>query len=788
VGPWSKLRGYAARLALILHFLRWACGEVEDQNVDGESMERAARLVAYFKSHARKVYAVMDADPRLAEARHVFQWLAAHPELMTFTRRDVHQGLRKSKRFENPGNLDAPLKLLEQHGFIRATHVETHFGPGRRPSERFERNPRWVCPQNTQYPQKARSRDSGTPSTPNSEDIEYSEDVPQAVREGPVGAATKGTGIDRPGVCEDLEEMEDLSREPGAAVSAGTAARGRYVLVSDPDGLQVLAQALDESDRIGLDTETTGLNTHTDRMRLLSLATERGTFLIDCFAVDTRPLWPALAEKTLVIHNAAFDVSFLARLGFIAGAVKDTMLLSQILYAGRRESNKLQDCAQRELGRTLDKELQHSNWSGSLTQQQLEYAATDVDVLIPLCKILDAKLTLAGLAATGELECRCLPAIVWLGQAGVAFDTEMWRKLAEAASADAERLAKELDAQSPPREGFLTREGAWDWDSPAQVKEALKAIGIELESTDDDALARAAHPFAELLRNHREARKRCSTYGKDWLKHLGPSGRVFAHWRQIGATSGRMSCSSPNLQQLPRGVYRKCFVAPAGRVLVKADYSQIELRIAAKVSGDAAMLKAYQDGVDLHILTAQRVLKIEDVTKEQRQLAKALNFGLLYGMGAKGFQRYAKSTYHVDLELAQATAYRDAFFNAYPGLRAWHRMVRNTRALETRTLVGRRLHLAENDFDTLRLNAPVQGTGADGLKRALALLWERRGEVPRTFPVLVVHDEIVVETDQDQAHAVSAWLRKAMLDSMVDWLAPVPVEVEVNGARTWGGG
>src|SRR5208337_5365641 len=114
-----------------------------------------------------------------------------------------------------------------------------------------------------------------------------------------------------------------------------------------------------------------------------------------------------------------------------------------------------------------------------------------------------------------------------------------------------------------------------------------------------------AHPIADKVRNHREARKRCSTYGKDWLKHVTSDGRVYANWRQIGAASGRMSCSSPNLQQLPRGEYRRCFVAPPGRVLVKADYSQIELRIAAKISEDAAMLRAYRDGADLHTLTAQ---------------------------------------------------------------------------------------------------------------------------------------------------------------------------------------
>jgi DNA polymerase-1 len=301
---------------------------------------------------------------------------------------------------------------------------------------------------------------------------------------------------------------------------------------------------------------------------------------------------------------------------------------------------------------------------------------------------------------------------------------------------------------------------------------------------DDDSLAKLDHPLAALLRDYRDARKKCTTYGKDWLKHVASDGRVYASWRQLGASSGRMSCSAPNLQQLPRGSYRKCFVAPAGRVLVKADYSQIELRISAKVSGDKNMLTAYQRGDDLHTLTAQRVLGVTSVTKEQRHLAKAVNFGLLYGMGAKGFQAYAKSNYGVEMTLEQAERYRAAFFNAYPGLRRWHRSQKEG-TVETRTLCSRR-RLGVERF-TEKLNTPVQGTGADGLKQALALLWERRDQTPGAFPVLVVHDEIVVECDAGQAETVSAWLREAMVDGFGSWLDPVPVEVEVKTAPTWGG-
>jgi hypothetical protein len=181
VGPWAKFRGYGGRLALIVHFLRWACGELESDraDVDGESMARAVRLVDYFKAHARKVYALIDADPRIADARHVLQWLKDHPEPATFSRRDVHQGLRRNTRFENPENLAAPLKLLEEYGYVRAIPVKGGNRPGRQAAPKFERNPLWVHPQNPQNPQNGVPSANGEAAAGSYEDIEDIEDMPE---------------------------------------------------------------------------------------------------------------------------------------------------------------------------------------------------------------------------------------------------------------------------------------------------------------------------------------------------------------------------------------------------------------------------------------------------------------------------------------------------------------------------------------------------------------------------------------------------------------------------------
>jgi DNA polymerase-1 len=562
-----------------------------------------------------------------------------------------------------------------------------------------------------------------------------------------------------------------------------------YRFVTDRPALDTVRQALDQTDVVALDTETTGLDPTHDRVRLLSLGVDTldgGSFayLIDCQAVDPSPLWADLAGKELVLHNAAFDLAFLHRLGFTpAGTVHDTLLLAQILTAGSDERNTLAACCQRYLDQSLDKECQKSDWSGVLTPWQLEYAARDVLVLRPLLRALESALAAAGLDAAAEIERRCLPAVAWLARGGVPFDRPAWLSLARSAAEEAQRLRGELDGLAPARPGELC--SRWNWASPAQVKQALGLAGCPVDDTTDESLARLDLPLAGLLRKYRETSKRVGTYGSNWLKNVETDGRVYPRWRQIGAASGRMSCASPNMQQIPRGVYRRCVAAPAGRVFVKADFSQVELRIACKVSGDEAMLAAYRRGEDLHTATARAVLNLTEVTKEHRQLAKALNFGLLYGMGAARFRAYARTTYGVNLTLEQAKEYRASFFQSYPGLARWHRRIAAAGCVDTRTLAGRR-RLAVTRYCE-KLNTPVQGTGADGLKRALALLWERRAECPGAFPVLAVHDEIVVECDESQAESATEWLRLAMLEGMAPLIEPVPLEVEVSVCRTWAG-
>jgi DNA polymerase-1 len=302
--------------------------------------------------------------------------------------------------------------------------------------------------------------------------------------------------------------------------------------------------------------------------------------------------------------------------------------------------------------------------------------------------------------------------------------------------------------------------------------------------------------LADLLRRYRAAAKLAGTYGRAWLDFIGADGRIRCLWKQTGAKTGRMASGEPNLQNLPKDpAYRRCFIAPPGRILIRADYSQIELRIVAEVAGEQRMIDAFREGADLHTLTARQLTGRADVTSEERGLAKPVNFGLIYGLGATALARKAKAEYGAAMDKEQAERYREAWFAAWPGITRWHEELRRRRwrqmlgkePAETRTLAERRTIVQKDLWHGARANFIVQGTGGDGIKAALALLWERRGDCLHAIPVLAVHDEIVIEADEDKAAEAAKWLESAMIDAMTPILDPVPCVVEVKQGRTWGG-
>ena len=539
---------------------------------------------------------------------------------------------------------------------------------------------------------------------------------------------------------------------------------------------------------LGLDLETTGLDPIMDKIRLVQLAGKSETDVFDLSQIpiaEFTPVW--VGGSTKIIHNAKFDAGFIwhssdARV--MPEPIFDTMLADQVIY-NRRYPRSLGDLTKEYLDIDLAKELQESDWSDELTSEQLEYAANDAAVLIPLQAAVYTRAEALGLGKILDLENRAIPTLVWMTRAGINFDQDRWNQLRNESDGEAQRHRRELDS--------MVESEPVNWNSTYQVRNTLSALGMNVPDTKHETLEslRDQHPLIPRLIAYREAVKRSRTYGDNWTKFVHPAtGRIHADWRQIGAETGRMSCARPNLQNLPRNPrYRSCFRAAPGAVLVKADYSQIELRLAAEIAGDVRMIRAFKEGQDLHSLAATLITNdkaVEAVTPEQRQLAKAVNFGLIYGMSAKRLAEYANTNFGVTLTETEAADIRNRYFSAFPDLQAWHR--RQSRLRVTRTVLGRRRSIKPVNGRTpytQLLNSPVQGSAADGMKLALARLWETRS-IPGAFPVLVVHDEVVVETPEDRVDETKEWLVNAMVEGMNECLKVVPVVVDVQVGRTWG--
>jgi DNA polymerase I len=283
-----------------------------------------------------------------------------------------------------------------------------------------------------------------------------------------------------------------------------------------------------------------------------------------------------------------------------------------------------------------------------------------------------------------------------------------------------------------------------------------------------------------------------TSYGENILTFINPmTYRIHADFFQIGAPTGRLSCHDPNLQQVPNSPeYRSCFTAPPGRKLIIADYSQIELRILAEFSQDPSLLQAFRAGIDLHRMTASQMLGIpfDDITKEQRDAAKALNFGLIYGMGAQGLSNRINTSIEESERLIQK------YFTTYGGVHSWLTNAGETavRDRQCRTSSGR---LWSFNFDSTDRSAvasyvragknfPIQGTNADITKRALVLM-----HAPlRTLGARVVnciHDEIVVEAAEETAETAAVTVESLMIQAAAETLKTVPVTVNTVIADCW---
>ncbi|MGE0100727.1 MAG: DNA polymerase [Blastocatellales bacterium] len=578
-----------------------------------------------------------------------------------------------------------------------------------------------------------------------------------------------------------------------------------YKLVTTAEELAAELPSLASEPLIGLDTETTGLDPHSARLRLLQLATAERVVIIDCFAFDAGKvggLGDLLSGTSAVkiAHNAKFDGKFLERhLGIRLEGIFDTYLASVLASAGNEaDRHGLDPVAARYLDLTLDKAPQLSDWSGELSEYQLEYAARDAAILLPLQRKLHERLDELDLLVTADLEFDCIMSIARMELAGVYLDERMWRELIvrtrEKYDLVAAELQEALGAGASQMSLFGEPQQQINLDSPAQVKEALARLGIEVEDTREWRLQKLSreHPVLEKLLEHRHLSKSLSSYGEGILEHINPvTGRIHADFRQIGTPTGRITTSSPSLQQIPHTVdYRSCFRAPEGRKLVVADYSQIEMRILADFARDESLLAAFDSGQDLHRTTASQMfgIPLSHVTPRHREQAKGLNYGLVYGMGAEGLASRIEST------VPEAESLIERYFNAYAGVAHWLHDAAEQAVEEgrSRTASGRLWIFRLDPHDRQQLaalkrvgkNAPIQGTASDIFKRAMTLL---DGSLLGLDARIVnsIHDELVIECEESIAEEVRQIVVDRMVSGAKEFLVRVPVIVEAVVSDAW---
>lgn len=602
---------------------------------------------------------------------------------------------------------------------------------------------------------------------------------------------------------------------------------------------------------LGVDTETTGLNPHRDRVRLIQVATPSYALVVDLDGFrrgGSRAVpWeePGLRELRMllqsnvpkVLQKAAFDINFLMAEGVqLQGPFFDTMIAAKIINNGNPVKNDLGSIVKRNLGFELSKDDQKSDWSGQLEGHQYLYAAKDAAVLVAVAKVL--RRTLEETVVEGErsllrvfnLEMQCLLPIALMQWHGFQFDSEAASELQVALEAEAQRrllgLLDELDGMLRARykddpSKWLPRElnGSYNTRSkesgsirlgtkvypgfnpraPKQMAAKLTDVGIVLPpnekavpSLDQNLLAfiKEKYPIIATYLSWKEQDTLISHVVK-LRASVEADGRIHGHYNQMGTKTGRLSASEPNLQQIPREKeFRSLFVAEPGYVLVAADFSQIELRVAAELSEDTRMVAAYQSDSDLHTETACVIAQktAEEITKEERTSAKICNFGLLYGAGAATLKKQAAAQYNVFYTMDEARALVQGFRDAYPELKQWQDAEGNKTTRAVLTKIGRRRILVGfDDKYTTRINTQVQGTAGDIAKLSIAALWQELQRAPEGEARLIamVHDEIVMEVKQEAAERWAKTLSGVMERAGAAVCERVPIKADAAIGATW---
>lgn len=594
-----------------------------------------------------------------------------------------------------------------------------------------------------------------------------------------------------------------------------------YTLVEDAAGLEEASSWLRSQQLLCIDTETVGVTTldylikqeeepseqldkliAKDRsgldckrniLALIQVGNDVKQYLIRVNKFDKKTLKMFLEDifergecSRIIAHNMKFDYKQVAyhldywmpqykirctQVGYIisqCGTLQGKDIYSQSSLL--RLVNNL-------LGEPMSKEARVTNWlKDNLEDNQLKYAAKDIEVLPRLYRKISGMLKAPfDQTIPAQIEFAVIPPVVMMELNGYPLNTDLLLK-------EEEKLIKE---QHKWAKYFET---VWkvNYKSASQMLPLLqKNVDENLKSTDKKILA--GYKGNKLVDELLEAKGVSTLIGfiNRW-KEDSFNGRIYAEFHALGTRTGRFSSSGPNMQQIPRRL-RKCFKVDPGRIIVQADYSQLELRMMAYLSGDSNMTEGYHKGLDGHTITASLMAGIDpkDVTKQQRSNAKPVNFGLIYSMQPKTLVNYALALYGMRMTLEEAQTYYNNFFKAYPDIQNWHiKMKRHADKYKyVKTLSGRVRVFTDAWIKPGQIyNTPDQGSCGDGIKLAMIKLYEVMKNKPEDKLILQVHDELHIETDESNACNVQTYMLECMVREMsniIQHKIPIVVDSEI---------